>query len=247
MSSGEGGIIGLQSGKVDGIVLKQREGKQIISKYFIPHNPQTARQMEIRAINTELSRSWRDDLNQGQRNAWSQRAEMIPGIRGETLYIRQNFILLDFGMERQLTPPPMVMPPELFDLTVSAITTSLQITVPHIVGGIITAQAPFIDIEIAGGFLSADYQPPVDPATNYELGIATQALSQGRVHQMSDWKHVIYVEDTEPPAAPGDLSIITINIPEPPAVRNVVAKITRYNQYGHASGERIFNKIITSA
>lgn len=246
MAKAVSGGAGLIRGKVGGWVFYVVNGQQRIRELTPVFNPQSARQMEIRSINTELSRFWRDELTEGQRTAWRQIAEGS-GIRGGLFFIKQNFIIVDFGLPIQVTPPPSVMPPELLDLSVAADTTRLMITVPHVSTGVFTSQEPFIDIEVAGGFLEADYQPPVPPATNYELSILSQALSEGRLHQESDFRHVIYVEDTEPPAAPGDLSNFLINIPEPPAVRNVVARVTRYNKYGNATVKRIFNKIITAA
>lgn len=240
MAKAEGGASGLIRGKIGGYVYYVVNGTQRIRELTPVHNPQTARQMEIRSINTELSRAWRDDLNQGQRKAWSQRAAH-QNTKGSLLFIKQNFVLLDFGLSKQETPPPMIMPPELTDLYVdpSPPADTLEIKIPQLAPAIISAQTPFIDFEIAGGFITATLSE--NGAFTVELN--TQALSQGRVHQKSDFRHAIYAQDKEVSEPPVISEIIT-EVPSE-AVRNVVLRIRRYNKYGNYSQALIFDHIIT--
>lgn len=231
---------GLISGKVGGWVFYVINGEQRIRELTPVTNPQTARQMEIRSINTELSRAWRDVLNEGQRTAWRQRAAGL-NTKGGLLFIKQNFVLLDFGLPKQITPPPMVMPPELTDIIVEPDTTLLYLKIPQMTPGTITAQTPFYDVEIAGGFISVQLDTEGDIV---EAEINTEALSQGRVHQNSDFRHVVYMQD-KPLLEPPSDSEILVCVPAE-AVRNVVLRIRRYNKYGNYSQALIFNRIITS-
>lgn len=253
MAKATGGVVGQIAGTIGGITFQNWRGIQTLREKPTPHNPKTARQMEVRAINTELSRAWRDVLNQGQRIAWNQRAttfswKTILGktikSTGENLFIKQNFQLLDFGLDRQITPPPLVMPPELTDIILEPQAAQLELKVPQIVPGIITAQTPFLDVWIAGAFTSV--LPPAPENGAYVAIINSEALSQGRVHQNSDFRHAFYAADlpiTEPPSDPAE---IFVNIPGA-TVRNVVLLIRRYNQFGNYSQSQIFGKIISAA
>ncbi len=227
----------LKRGKLGPDVYYVVNGKQRVRMWVPVFNPQTPRQMEIRSINTELSRYWRDELNQGQRIAWEQRAEVLE-TRGERLFIKQNFQLLDFGLPIQMTPPPMVMPPELTDLVETPDTERLEVEVPQMTPGTITAQTPFLDVEVAGGFTSA----AIIDNSFYHAEMLTEALSQGRKHLNSDFRHVFYLAD-KPITEPVEISLIQGNTPDS-TIRNVVFRIRRFNKYGHSSGVLIFNKIV---
>lgn len=243
MGKAEGGLAGLIRGKVGGNVFYVVNGQQRVRELTPVFNPQTPRQTEIRIINTELSRQWRDDLNQGQRTAWEQRAETL-GTKGELLYIKQNFPLLDFGLQRQLTPPPLVFPPELFDLLIFETVENLTLQYPQLAPAIITAQTPFLDIEIAGGFtsVSQELEPPIDPAIN--TGVNTQALSQGRKHQNSDFRHAAYAQDQAIGASPEPNNIVGI-IPDG-TIRNIVFRVKRINKFGNATAEKVIEAVITA-
>lgn len=250
MAKASGGVVGQVAGTIGGITYQNWRGIQTLREKPTPHNPKTARQTEVRAINTELSRFWRDGLNQGQRTAWNQRAKTFSWktilgkdikSTGENLFIKQNFQLLDFGLSMQTTPPPMVMPPELVGLQLEPETEALTILAQQLAPAVITTQTPFLDIWVAGGFTSVEF------AENdvYDITIETQAISQGRVHQVSDFKHAIYIADkptTEPPAVSEILTILYGS----GAVRNVVLLIRRYNKYGNYSQSMIYQKIITA-
>lgn len=242
MAKSESGATGLIRGKVGGWVFYVVNGTQRIRELTPVFNPQSARQMEIRSINTELSRRWRDVLNEGQRTAWRQRAEGS-GMRGGLFYIRQNFQLLDFGLPTQDTPPPMVMPPEMTDVVIdTGSPTVLRLFVPALIEGTITSQTPFIDVEIAGGFIEAN--PPINENGYYTSSFDTEALSQGRLHQNSDFRHVFYAADLAILAIPAPQdSEITAQIPSE-TIRNVVIRLTRFNKFGNKSGSLIFNAII---
>lgn len=240
MAKSEGGGAGLIRGKVGGWVFYVVNGEQRIRELTPVFNPQSARQMEVRSINTELSRFWRDELTEGNRIAWAQRAEGS-GMRAGLFFIRQNFQLLDFAMLIQATPPPMTPPPELTDVIINPVppVEQLSLDVPQLIPGIITAQEPFLDIEVAGGFTQADLGIVGE---HYEASIQSEALSQGRKHQNSDFRHVLYAADLEVSVIPEISKIIVA--PPGDTIRNIVIRLTRFNKFGNRSGVRIYNAIV---
>jgi hypothetical protein len=246
MAKASGGVAGQIAGTIGGMTYQNWRGIQTIREKPTPHNPKTARQMEVRGINTELSRFWRDGLNQGQRTAWNQKAKTFSWktilgkdikSTGENLFIKQNFQLLDFGLPKQETPPPEVMPPELVDVNLDQYDEFGTISVPQLIEGMITAQTPFLDVWFAGGFLTAT----IVDGTEYEATIGTQAISQGRVHQDSDFKHVFYLADKPVIVTPAD-SIINFSGPAG-TIKNFVLLIRRYNKYGNYSQAKIIQVI----
>lgn len=243
------------SGTTVGTTYQNWRGMLVMREKPTPHNPMSPRQTTVRSITAFLSRRWRDVLTEGLRTAWNQKAKITPWFNvfgrtiemtGINLYVKQNFVLLDHFLPVQDTPVPEVIPPSLFDITVDPPDDTLKLFIPHLTDEIITAQKPFLDVKIAGGFTKIALTPPVPPNTFYEVEITSQALPQGRVHQMSDFKHAIYLDDTGPGVPPSEPSSISGIIGEPPLVKNVVFSITRFNKYGNFTPPRIFSKIVTA-
>lgn len=237
------------SGTIGGTTFQKWRGLLIARGKPTPHNPSTPRQTRIRSIVSTISKAWRDVLNQGQRTAWNQFAEVFPwydvfgrsmSLRGISLFLKINTVLLDHLKPMQIEPPPAVEPPEISDLVIETPISNLSITVPQVVSGIVTAQEPFLDIAVAGGFTALDDAPDVPFAVN----INSQALPQGRKHQKSDFRHVAFVDDqaeTLPPEIGGQI-VVTIPVGY---TRNIVVRIQRYNKHGRYSVPRIFEAIIS--
>ncbi|HUV72313.1 MAG TPA: hypothetical protein VMW25_04835, partial [Clostridia bacterium] len=151
------------SGTIAGTTYQNWRGMLIARSKPTPTNVNTPRQSFIRMLMKSLSQAWRDELNQGLRTAWNQRAKNFPwldvfgnsvSMTGENLYIKQNMILLDRSLARQDTPVPETVPPELLGVTATLEEDFYIITIPKLPDAVVASQAPFIDVSIAGGFLS---------------------------------------------------------------------------------------------
>ena len=221
------------SGTIAGTTFQNWRGMLIARKKPTPTNVMSPRQTVIRSVMTLLSRAWRDELNVGLRKAWNQRAKTYPWLdvfgnevkmSGENLYIKQNFVLLDNGLTRQDTPVPDIVPAELGALETTLSPGEMSVEIPGFEAGYITAQSPFIDVKVAGGFLEVEpYAPP-------DAVVRTQALPAGRKHQKSDFRHAVYVPDIDIITEPH----ISLHIAIPTGeIRNVVVIIQRYNKYGN--------------
>lgn len=235
------------NGTMKGVTAQRWRGLGVFRKKPTPHNPQTPRQTDVRIITAQIAEAWREELNQGQRTAWNQRAKTYPWtdsfgreirMTGLNLFVKQNFPLVDFGKDKQSLPPPMTEPPELADATVVAETGQLYITVWTLDPAIVTAQEPFLDIRVAGGFTQAT----MNENALFNAVIQSQALPQGRLHQKADFKHAGYVSDVPTVITP-DQSEIFVHIPAD-TVKNVVVQIRRYNKYGNFSTTRTFQSIV---
>ena len=239
------------SGTFGGATFQKWRSLNIVRGKPVPSNPMTARQTRIRSIVSTISRAWRDVLTAGQRIAWEQFAEIFPwfdvfgksmSLRGISLFLKINTVLLDHDRPMQITPPPDVVPPELTGLTVIPSIPALGMSIPQLNPGLITSQAPFLDIWVAGGFTSAS----VDDAERIIVEINSQALPQGRKAQKSDFRHIVYADDNPEPVPPEvpEAGEILVN---PPAgdTRNVVVRIQRYNKYGRYSVPVVLQGIIT--
>lgn len=240
------------SGTIGGTTFQKWRGLLIARGKPTPHNPSTARQTRIRSIVSTISRAWRDVLTAGQRTAWNQFAEVFPwydvfgrsmSLRGISLFLKINTVLLDHNRPMQIEPPPAVEPPELTGITIDVTPSALSLEVSQLVEGIITAQEPFIDVWVAGGFTA--YETSLDPG-KYEMEVHSQCLPQGRKHQKSDFRHVSYIDDMAimtPPETPSLLHLL------PPEfhVKNCVMRIQRYNKNGRYSVPVIYEGIRTGS
>ena len=239
------------SGTVAGTTYQNWRGILVARSKPTPTKVQTSRQTFIRSVMTLLSRAWRDELNQGLRTAWNQRAKNFPwldvfgnsvSMTGENLYIKQNMVLIDHSLPRQDTPVPDVMPPELLDLSIDPDPEQLGIDVPQLSSAVMTAQGPFLDIWVAGGFLTSVVEDG-DPFVN--AVISSLALPPGRTDQKSDFRHAAYANDkllTEP-AEPGKI-VVT---PPSAQIKNVTVIVRRYNKYGNFTAPRKFSAIATGS
>lgn len=241
------GVSGL-SGTFQGVTYQNWRGITTMRRKPTPTNVMSDRQTKIRAIISELSKAWRDVLTPGLRTAWEQRAKNYPWfdvfgreikMSGINLYVKQNLVLLDHGLTRQDQPAPEVIPPECVDLQLIEDPHSLIVHYPQLSTEIVAAQAPFLDIWVAGGYLSAVNEVEPDLVTTR---IESQALPGGRVHQRSDFRHAIYVSAPVPSATP-DINRIEVTLPPAAVNRNIVISVQRYNKYGNFSVPRIFNAI----
>lgn len=239
------------NGTLKGVTAQRWRGLGVFRKKPTPHNPMTPRQTDVRIITAQIAEAWREELNQGQRTAWNQRAKNYPwkdvfgreiAMTGLNLYVKLNFPLIDFGLPKNIEPPPMTEPPELDDVILDPDINTMFLAVPQITPAIQTAQAPFIDLKIAGGWFVANIS---EQTPNFYLAeLNTEALPQGRVHQKADFVHALYLADTIPAEPPGEPNNIAIAVPFG-ATRNVTVSLKRFNKFGNFSTERIFSKIIT--
>lgn len=238
------------SGTIGGTTFQKWRGLLIARGKPTPSNPMTERQTRIRSIVSTISRAWRDILTPGQRTAWDQHAEVFPwydvfgrsmSLRGISLFLKMNTVLLDHEKLMQITPPPAVVPPELSYITVGEEEAYLDILIPHLIPGIITAQEPFIDVWVAGGFTSVNL---VETEAQVGIDIKSLCLSAGRKHQRSDFRHTGYMDD-RPELDPPQTNSIGL---EPPAghTRNCVVRLQRYNKYGQYSVPIILEGIRTA-
>jgi len=238
------------SGTFGGATFQKWRSLNIVRGKPVPSNPMTERQTRIRSIVSTISRAWRDVLTAGQRRAWEQFAEIFPwfdvfgksmSLRGISLFLKMNTVLLDHNRAMQITPPPDVDPPELTDAVLDpGGEGGINLEISQMTPGIVTAQEPFIDIFVAGGFTSFT-QSAVAPT--FAVDIESLCLPAGRKHQKSDFRHVLYVDDVpivEPPAT----SLISV-MPPDDHTRNVVLRLQRYNRYGRYSVPILFDGIWT--
>lgn len=101
-----GGIIQMTGSIAGNTFARNRFGNYVRAR-TIPTNPNTARQVAVRAALTELTARWSDTLTTAQRTAWNlygasvimqnKLGEAI-NLSGFNHYIRSNAILLHFGL-----------------------------------------------------------------------------------------------------------------------------------------------------
>jgi len=237
------------SGTIGGTTFGNYRGMIVARTKPVPTKTLTARQMFINSLMTLLSRAWRDELNQGLRTAWNQRAKNFPWVdifgnerkmTGENLYIKQNMVLLDHLRPRVDSPVASVEPPELHDLHIAELADNLQIGSDGLAAGTVASQAPFLDIWIAGGFLTSAVTPGISDVT---VEVETLGLPQGRKAQKSDYRHVAYADewDLVEPVTPSN--IVIQGSPADTAL-NISVIIRRYNKYGNFSAPLLFQGIL---
>ncbi len=239
------------SGTIGGTTFQTWRGMLIARGKPTPHNPQTARQTRIRSIVSTISRAWRDVLTIGQRVAWNQFAEVFPwfdvfgrslSLTGISLFLKINTVLLDHDLSMQITPPPPVEPPELTNVTLAEVAAEMVLKINQLTPGIITAQGSFIDVWVAGGFVSISETGSPPPV--YVTTIGSQCLPAGRKHQKSNFRHVIYRDDTEVSTPEEQNQINIAPIIEQPV--NCVVRLQRYNKFGRYSVPVIFEGILVA-
>lgn len=237
------------SGTIGGTTFQKWKGLLIARGKPTPRNPMTDRQTRIRSIVSTISRAWRDVLNKGQRTAWKQHAEVFPWfdvfgrsikLSGINLFLKINFILLDHDKIMQVTPPPTAEPLELTGITIDVHPEDLYLEIDQLTPGMITAEEPFVDVWVAGGF--TEKIVTIDP-DKYSLVIYSGCLPAGRTHQKSDFRHIHYADDfaVSDPAAQ---SVIQVR-PPIEHTKNVVVRVQRYNKYGRYSVPVIYEGIRT--
>lgn len=234
------------SGTIGGTTYQNWRGLLVARSKPTPTNVNTPRQTKIRSLITLLSRAWRDELNPGLRTAWNQRASSYPWLdvfgnavkmSGINLYIKQNMVLLDHGLTRVDQPVAAIEPPEVI-AEISEAIEDLKITVADIDSGVIASQSPFLDVRVAGGYLTATTTPaPI------EVEISSLALPAGRKHQKSDFRHVIYYND-EIAIAPEDARIAVQSV-QAGAPRNIVVSLQRFNKHGNFSQPILLSAVVT--
>lgn len=238
------------SGTIGGTTHQKWRSIDVIRKKPTPHNPQTPRQTRIRAIVSTVSRAWRDVLNQGQRIAWEQHAEQFPWfdvfgkalmLRGINLFLKVNTVLLDHNKPMRIVPPPAVVPPELTDVVVTDEPAELFLQIPQLVAGIVTAQEPFVDVWIAGGFTSI---VEAGSPEIYEVTVQSTCLPAGRTAQKSDYRHGVYLDDTPILVTPDVNSLFVL--PPGDTTKNVSVRLQRYNQFGNYSVPVVFSGVRTN-
>lgn len=243
------GVAELQ-GTFQGVTAQRWRGLLIFRKKPTPHQANSPRQQIVKALFGLLSSAWRNDLTQGLRRAWNNLAANKPWLdvfgreitmTGENLYIKQNIILLDAGRPRNDQPVPGTIPPDLSTTVFQAIDNIIEAIIPGQPVGIISAQDTFINVSIAG---FPDEVRFVDPPPNTLVDVDTYGLSQGRVHQVSDFRHAFYVNDVDD-ALPGQEVIIHQNLEALVGTkRNFVMSIQRFNKYGNFSVPILYSAIV---
>jgi len=240
-------------GTTKGVTIQKWRSLLVIRKKPTPNNPNTPRQSAVRSIMTLLSRRWRDVLTTGLRIAWNQRATEYPWLdvfgreakmTGENLYIKQNFVLLDSGRAVVDQPIAGAEPPEIDNISVDPVPTqTFNLNVLQVPSGIVTAQDIFLDVWIAGGFITVD--DTSNAVTEYT--IETNALPAGRTHQVSDFVHAGYITEKPdvPPAPPDTGALLAEFNPLVAATRNFVLSIRRYNKFGNFTQPVIFEGLRT--
>ncbi len=105
-----GAIIAAASGSIGGIVASRNRGGNYFRNRTIPIQPNTARQVEVKAIMAFLTDRWAQTLTAGQRTAWNLYAASVSMLNslgeatyhsGFNHYIRSNFIA-------KMVPYPLV-------------------------------------------------------------------------------------------------------------------------------------------
>lgn len=104
-------------GQMGGVVFSKNRYGNYIRNNSSPVNPNTARQVAIRAAFTEVIQHWRDTLTGAQRIAWEQYAKETPSrdvfglpiwYTGPNMYCRFNIPWIDIGETRVDAAPPTV-------------------------------------------------------------------------------------------------------------------------------------------
>jgi len=237
------------SGTIAGTTYQNWRGILVARSKPTPTNVNSPRQSVVRALMTILSRAWRDELNQGLRTAWNQRAKNYPWLdvfgntfpmTGENLYIKQNMVLLDHFLPRQDTPVPDQVPSAITSMNIIGTEDLLTVQYDQLAPAEVSAQLPFIDISIAGAFLEANVTFSVDKNVTY---IRTNGLTPGRVHQKSDFRHAVYADDTpvSEPVAKNEISVERAILSD----RNIVLSLRRFNKYGNFSAPVLLQNIVT--
>ena len=237
------------SGTIAGTTYQNWRGMLVARSKSTPTQSFSLRRNAVQALISAISRAWRDELTPDQRIAWNQRAKNYPWLdvfgntvfmTGLNLYIKQNFALLDHSLPRRDIPVPDIMPPELEMTVNSASTAFLDIDYSQLAPTVITDQAPFLNVVVAGGFLTAENELGTDRVSTK---VDTLALPAGRQAGKSDFRHAIYVDElplVEPAAILNDMEIAINTLT---GTRNITISVQRFNKYGNFSAPRLFNII----
>ncbi len=140
-------------GAVGGLIYNTWRGISYAKAFASPAQPRTERQLQIRALTTQLVRSWQG-LTDAQRASWTDYAEAHPDIdwtgtakriTGANWYIRCNLRLLDMGNSAIDSAPTTPAPDAVSDLVATGGENQISIT-----WGPITGTDKTVDIWLHG-------------------------------------------------------------------------------------------------
>ncbi len=120
-----GGGVANMSGSEAGTVHSHNKGGSYTRARTVPTNPQTARQMQTRDILSNFSKQWVNDLDQGQRDAWSVFATEHPVIDtlGQSIFLSGFQTYLKLNNRIATAGGTLINEPPL-DLIVTQLTTA---------------------------------------------------------------------------------------------------------------------------
>lgn len=99
-----GPIVADIRGSISGVVYSRNRGGAYVRSRITPLNPQSPRQVAVRAALADFAQRWSNVLTQAQRDSWDLYAANVPlnnslgeprNITGLNMYIRSNSLLLD--------------------------------------------------------------------------------------------------------------------------------------------------------
>jgi len=231
------------SGKFMAMVFQSWRGLAVVREFEAPTQPNTVRQVAVRAIFTEISNYWANTLTEGLRTAWANfvlRWTDLWGnevsLTGLNLFQKFNFILRDSGRAFQETTPPPITPPNIPETEL--VNPGFFATGWGLLSPAEMTKEPFVDVWIAGTIKSVKY----DAMTRTCL-ITTDGLPQGVNPVKSDFRHAIYIPDTNVGTTNVKVYFDTPDVLFTNPVR-IALILRRYNKHGNYSAVTKYSEII---
>jgi hypothetical protein len=196
------------SGKFMAMVFQSWRGLAVVREFEAPTQPNTARQVSVRAIFTEISKYWANTLTEGLRQAWANfvfRWTDLWGneisLTGLNLFQKFNFILRDSGRAFQTTTPPPIIPPDPFVEGMTNTSLYFEIEMGQLTMAEVVSQDIFLDVWIAG--IPSAFQVVQSPVENVaNIQVQTDGLPQGVNPVSSDYRHLTYLTPIVNPEQP---------------------------------------------
>lgn len=223
---------GKASGKAKGGVFSFNRGLATFKKYVIPVIQNTALQLVRKNRFSYLTKYWETNLTFEQCELWRLWSLPWADIYGHAVIltgINKFFIcnetLLEAGKSMTLTPPTAT-PSEITATDVSDLTL-LCVDVKGISSAEITAQSPFIRVEVLGDLESITY-------TTGLLKIKATGIPVSRVPLKKNWSAVYWYDCRAGFEGSQELEIRLDKTGLPPSQQGL--RIQRFNKFGYWSG-----------
>jgi len=227
---------GKASGKHAGGVYSFNRGLATFKKYTIPHQPNSPEQQAIKNRFSYLTKYWKTSLTYEQITLWNEWNLPWTDIYGNIVLLTgiNKFCICNDTLHaagKTITDIPPTETPSELTLQTDAYTDVIATTIDGISNAEITAQTPFLIIDILGDLQSFTY-------TTGLLKIFATGIPISRTPLEKNYTTVYYYDCRPDLEGLTELTILLQKSDTPPSLQSI--RIQRLNKFGFWSAESTY-------